>query len=97
MARSAARGGWLLASSLVCIAASYGLERFSYELCHQGLPLAALTIGTPVLGVALGASSFFHTSPRWMAVAKGVSVLANGYQLLLALLLLGGVGIASCG
>jgi hypothetical protein len=90
-------GTWLLALAIVCAIASYGVERFGYELCHRGLPLEALTMGTPIVGTLAAIASLFSWQGPWFTVAKIAWLAINGYQLVLAFVIVMGVGIAPCG
>ena len=89
-------GTWLLGLAILCAIASYGVERFGYELCHRGMPLAALTLGTPIVGTLAGVASLFSRARPWFTVAKIAWLVVNGYQLVLALVIVMGVGIAPC-
>jgi hypothetical protein len=88
---------WLLAAAIVCVAASYGIERFGFELCHQGLPLALLAIGTPVAGAITGLAALLHRPRVYILVIGLAAVAANAYYLARALHTLMGAGFASCG
>ena len=90
-------GTWLLALAIVCAIANYGVERFGYELCHRGMPLKALTMGTPIVGTLAAIASLFSRQGLWFTLAKVAWLLVNGYQLVLALVIVMGVGIAPCG
>jgi hypothetical protein len=87
----------LLALAIACAMASFAIDRFGYELCHRGLPLAALMIGTPILGVMAGLAALFKRSRAGFIVVKLLAVGMNAWQLASALIVATGVGIAACG
>jgi len=88
---------WLLAVAALCVAASYALDRFGFEVCHRGLPLAALSIGFPLAGGACALWPVFHRKHAAIVAAAIVVLAANSWQLVTALLVLGGAGFVSCG
>ena len=90
-------GPWLLALAILCALASHAIDRFGHELCHRGLPLAFLTLGTPGLGVVAGAAALFQRSRAWILAIKVTAVGVNAWQLVSAVIVATGVGIAACG
>ena len=90
-------GPWLLAAATACAIASYGIDRFGYELCHQGLPLVLLTIVTPVAGAITGLAAVLHRSRIVVLAIALAAIAANAYYLAMALHTLMGAGFASCG
>ncbi|HSW82632.1 MAG TPA: hypothetical protein VLH12_04115 [Usitatibacter sp.] len=88
---------WLLALAIACAIASFAIDRFGYELCHRGLPLASLTVATPIVGAIAGLVAFFRRSRAWVIAIKVAALAVNGWQLASALIVLTGVGIATCG
>ena len=88
---------WLLALALVCAMASFGIDRFGHELCHRGLPLACLMLGTPIVGAIAGLVALSRRSRMSVVVVNVVLVGVNGWQLASALIAWTGVGIAACG
>lgn len=91
------RSAWLLALAILCAIASYAIDRFGHELCHQGLPLAVLAVGTPFVGMFAGVAALFHRLRIWLHTAQVAATAINAYQLFLALSVLKGVGYLSCG
>jgi len=86
----------LLALAIVCAIASCGIDRFGYEACHRGLPLAALMIGTPLAGMLAAAAAFIKRSRAWLVAITLAAFAVNGVQLATAIVVMTGVGIASC-
>ena len=87
----------LVVLAIVCAMASFAVDRFGHELCHRGLPLATLTLGTPIVGVLAGLAALFTRSRAWVVAIKVAAVGVNGWQLASALIVVTGVGIAACG
>jgi len=88
---------WLLALAIACAIASFAIDRFGYELCHRGLPLAALTVGTPIVGAIAGLVTLFKRSRAWVVAVKVAALAVNAWQLASALIVMAGIGIAACG
>jgi hypothetical protein len=72
------------------------MERYSYELCHRGYPLAVLTVAVPAVGVVSGSVSMFFRSPLAVLMVKVIVAAINSYQVVVALLLITGTGIVAC-
>jgi hypothetical protein len=89
--------GGLLALALLCAIASFAIDRFGYELCHRGLPLASLTVGTPIVGAMTGFATLFKRSRAWVVAVKVAALAVNAWQLASALIVVAGIGIATCG
>ena len=87
---------WLLLLAIACAMASFAIDRFGHELCHRGLPLASLTLGTPIVGVVAGVVALFTRSRAWVVAIKIAAVGVNAWQLASALIVVAGVGIAAC-
>jgi hypothetical protein len=87
----------LLALAIACPVLAYLADRYSYELCHRGLPLAALLVSIPVVGAMAGLGSMFYRAPVSLLFVKLCVTAANACQVVIALLMLTGVGIAACG
>ena len=90
-------GPWLLGLSVTCAVVSFLTERYSYEVCHRGLPLAAMTVTVPVAGAVAGALSIFSRSSLALVIGKVIVAGINSYQVVVALLLITGTGIVACG
>jgi len=88
---------WLLALAIACASASFAIDRFGYELCHRGMPLASLTVGTPLVGVIAGLVTLFKRSRAWVVAIKVAALALNAWQLASALIVVAGIGIAACG
>jgi len=88
---------WLLALAIACAIASFAIDRFGYELCHRGLPLAGLTVGTPIVGAIAGLVALLKRSRAWVVAAKVAALAVNAWQLASALIVMAGIGIAACG
>ena len=89
-------GPALVELSAVCIALGYLVDRFGYELCHRGFPLAALIISLPIVALVSGLASLFFRPHAAMIAVKIVLIVAAGYQALVAFILFTGVGIMPC-
>jgi hypothetical protein len=88
---------WPLALAIACAIASFAIDRFGYELCHRGMPLASLTVGTPIVGVIAGLWALFKRSRAWVVAVKVAALALNAWQLASALIVVAGIGIAACG
>jgi hypothetical protein len=88
---------WLLALAIACASASFAIDRFGYELCHRGLPLAGLTVGTPIVGAIAGLVALLKRSRAWVVAVKVAALALNAWQLASALIVMAGIGIAACG
>ena len=88
---------WLLALAIACASASFAIDRFGYELCHRGLPLAGLTVGTPIVGATAGLVALLKRSRAWVVAVKVAALAVNAWQLASALIVMAGIGIAACG
>ena len=90
-------GPWLLAAAVVCEALSVGAARFSFELCHQGIPLLIPVLALPIAGTlcALASLAFAPTSAAHTAT-KVVVAVANSVQLASGAMILAGPGLVSC-
>ncbi len=91
------RLAWPLALAIACAIASFAIDRFGHELCHRGLPLAALTVGTPIVGAIASLVALLRRSRVWIGAIKLVALGVNAWQLASALIVLTGIGIAACG
>ena len=91
----ALRLGLVMVSAL-CVAATYALDRFGFEVCHRGLPLGGLSVGTPFVGAASAAWALFHSGRMWVNALTVLLLIGNAWQFAAALLVLAGVGFASC-
>jgi hypothetical protein len=89
--------GGLVALAIACAMASLAIDRFGYELCHHGLPLAFLMVGTPIVGAIAGLAALFRRSRAWVVAIKVAALGANAWQLVSALIVATGIGIAACG
>jgi hypothetical protein len=77
---------------------SFAIDRFGYELCHRGLPLASLTVGTPDRRCRSRVSwALFKRSRAWVVAVKVAALALNAWQLASALIVVAGIGIAACG
>ena len=90
-------GPWLIAAAIAFAAAAYAVDRFGYELCHRGLPLALLALATPVIGAMAGLAALVWRSRAWTLAIALAAVAANAYYIALALHTAMGVGFLSCG
>ena len=88
---------WLLAAAILCAAAAYAIDRFGYELCHRGLPLALLAAGTPIAGALAGLAALSRRSRTWVMAIGMAAVAANVYYFGMAMHALMNVGFLSCG
>jgi hypothetical protein len=88
---------WLLALAIACAMASLAIDQFGHELCHRGFPLASLTLGTPIVGALAGLAALFNRSRAWLVAMKVAGVAVNAWQLVSAVIVMTGVGIAACG
>ena len=77
--------------------ASVAIDRFGYELCHRGLPLASLMLGTPTVGAVAGLAALSKRSRAWIVAIKAAAIGVNAWQLASALIVMFGIGIATCG
>jgi len=89
-------GAWLLGLSVTCAVLALFMERYSYELCHRGFPLTVLTVAVPVVGAVSGAASILFRSSLALAIIKVIAAALNSYQVVVAVLLLTGIGIVAC-
>ena len=89
-------GPALIELSAVCVALAYLVDRFGYELCHRGFPLAALVIALPIVGLLSAIASLFFRPHSAMVVVKILLIAFAGYQALVAFILFTGVGIMPC-
>ena len=88
---------WLLPFSVLAALLGLAVDRFGHELCHRGFPLAAIMVGLPAAGAAAACASLLRRSRAWLTAMKLAAAAANLYLLVAALIVLAGVGIASCG
>jgi len=88
---------WLLALAIACAMAGFAIDRFGHELCHRGLPLASLMIGTPIIGAVAGLAALLKRSRAWVVAIKVAAIGVNAWQLASSLMVMAGVGIATCG
>jgi len=88
---------WLIALAIACAFASFAIDRFGHELCHRGWPLASLTVGTPVVGAIASLVALFKRSRAWVVAVKVAALAVNAWQLVSALIVVAGIGIAACG
>jgi hypothetical protein len=87
----------LLAAAVICAVASYGVDRFGYEVCHRGLPLGFLMVALPAAGIACAIVAMLARRKRATVALGAAMMLVNGYYAVLALAALGTVGVMSCG
>ena len=88
--------GLALALAVACAILGFVVERFGYELCHRGFPLATLVVAIPAVGAIAGLASLFRRSRLALAVLKVAALAVNSYHLVMAFIVLTGVGIISC-
>ena len=86
----------LLAVAVVCAIAGFAADRFDYELCHRGIPIAWVVAGLPLAGLAAGAGSFLQRRRGWTVAANILAALVNVYLLYRAVLAIAGQGYLSC-
>ena|SRR5438270_7796317 len=89
-------GGILLALAALCAGLAKVVDRFGYELCHRGLPLETLVLAIPALGLGGAIAALFLKPGPTLALAQLMAAAANGYYLVLALIVINGVGMAPC-
>ena len=86
----------LLAAAVVCAIAGFAVERFDYELCHRGIPIAWVAAGVPIAGLIAGLVAFMRR-PR--GGVSYVIILASGvnlFYLIKAVTAIVGRGYLSC-
>ena len=86
----------LIGIAVLCAAAAWGADRFGHEICHRGIPLAALAMGAPAVGLASGFAAVAMRPPRWMFGMNTVFAALNIYFLTQAIRVAAGVGFLSC-
>ena len=92
------KGNTLLGVAIVFAVASFFLSRFSYELCHSGIPLTVTSIVVPGIGASCAfVALFFASSSTSITAMKAIAVTVNLYLLAWAGILLTGLGILNCG
>jgi hypothetical protein len=92
------RGNILLVVAIAFALASFFLSRFSYELCHSGIPLTVTSIVVPGVGASCAfVALFFASSSTSITILKAIAVAVNLYMLAWAGILLTGLGVLNCG
>ena len=86
----------LLAVAIVCAIAGFAADRFDYELCHRGLPIAWVVAALPLMGLAAGIVSFFQRRRGWMGAANMLVAMANVMLIYRAVMAITGQGYLSC-
>ena len=86
----------LLAVAIVCAIAGFAADRFDYELCHRGLPIAWVVVGLPLVGLAAGIASFLQRRRGWTGAANILVALANMILIYRAVMAITGQGYLSC-
>lgn len=86
----------LLAVAVVCAIAGFAADRFDYELCHRGIPIAWVAVGLPIAGLAAGFASFMLRRRGWSGVANILVAIANVNLLFRAAMVIAGAGYLSC-
>lgn len=86
----------LLAVAIVCAIAGFAADRFDYELCHRGIPIAWVAFGLPVAGLAAGLASFMKRPRGLMSIVNIAVSGANLYFLIKAAMVIAGPGYLSC-
>ena len=86
----------LLAVAVLCAIAGFAADRFDYELCHRGIPIAWLAIGLPAVGLATGFASFMLRRRGPAGVANIIVAIANVNLLFKAVMVIAGPGFLSC-
>ena len=86
----------LLSIAAACAVAAFATERFGHELCHHGIPLAAMALAAPALGLAAGFASVALRPPRWVFGINTLLAGLNIYFATQAIRVMAGVGFLSC-
>ena len=86
----------LLAVAIVCAIAGFAADRFDYELCHRGIPIAWVVAGLPLAGLVAGIASFLQRRRGWTGVANVLVAIANAYLVYRAVMAITGQGYLSC-
>ena len=86
----------LLAVALLFAIGSFAADRFGYELCHRGIPIAWVALGLPVLGLAAAFTSFLQRPRGWTSYANIAAAGANLFFLVVAVGEVMGRGFLSC-
>ena len=86
----------LLAVAIVCAIAGFAADRFDYELCHRGIPIAWVVLGLPLVGLAAGIVSFLQRRRGWTGAANMLVAIANVMLIYRAVMAITGQGYLSC-
>jgi len=89
--------GALLAISILCALAGWGVDRFGHELCHRGVPLSVAMLAAPIAGSIASLASLRRGARAWMTALAMVALAVNAWYLWIAVAAMTGPGILSCG
>jgi hypothetical protein len=91
-------GPWLVGASTTLFVVSFCLVRYSYALCHAGIPITVPVVAFPIVGAIFAiVSLFFQPASGRATILKLLLGAANSYQFFVSLVALTGMGLVECG